>query len=340
MTMTAFPAESYEVSALLSQRWEHRTQLASLVSNGNSNSTKAIGLRRQLRNLVKQLQEARNRSWQQRQQSLAQSIIEASARGNWRQAWTAARQMSQASWGPRGRHYHHVPAEAPSAEEWGQALKKTGPEGGCSGEIIWESELEDIGEFMRLNQTALEAPTLKIKQQQSELQGYHLSQEQAAELGKGDFKNTVKALARRTNGFATPPWALPKDVWRMLLSGTWLLKTRAVSGSWHLRTIFEKLLTLIRFTGQVPLLWATSFGFPILKFVQKFGTKGFRLLHLLDPISKAWTAGIWQQRQFRLGPNSFGYVAQRTMEEASMLARVLTYRLCRAQQVSCGCCLM
>ncbi|CAE8588820.1 unnamed protein product [Polarella glacialis] len=319
------------MSNLLVRRWELRAELAELVADGQVNSAAADSLKRRLRTLVKRLSQERTRSWQQRQHSLALTLAEASATGNWRQAWIAARQLSQASWGPRGRVYHHVSAEAPSAQEWGEALKRQGPDGGCSAEVIWESELEDIGEFFRLNQTALLAPNPRIKQLQNGLEKYTITEEQAADLGSQDLEHLTAALAKRNNGFATPPWALPKDVWRLLLNGTWAPELPKLEGSTSLRRMMQQLLILIRRTGQVPLLWATSLGFPVPKHNLKTGTKAYRLLHLIDPVSKSWVSGIWRQKQFSLSSTAFGYVPHRTREEASIIARVLSYRLCQSK---------
>lgn len=80
----------------------------------------------------------------------------------------------------------------------------------------------------------------------------------------------------------------------------------------------------------MPLLWAMSLGTAIPKYNQKTGIKSLRLLHLLDPLSKAWISSIWRKFSYHLGPTAFGCVPGRCRIEAAITIRVLQYRLAAA----------
>ena len=92
-----------------------------------------------------------------------------------------------------------------------------------------------------------------------------LSQLDAANYGHQDLENTVCQLKRRTSGYAVPPWSLPKDLWRLLLTGSWRYGDHSVPASACYLSLLERLFVLMRFTGRIPLEWALSLGCPIPK---------------------------------------------------------------------------
>ena len=137
-----------------------------------------------------------------------------------------------------------------------------------------------------------------------------LSDAEAEEYGAKDFAGLMWQMNKHSRGFAVPPWAMPKAIWQIILKGS----------SGPFQELLHRLCVLIRKVGRAPLLWSLSLGAPVPKHNGKPGTLGFRLLHLLDPVSKCWAGGIWRASPFELGPTSFEAVADHQREEATAIA--------------------
>ncbi|CAE8593443.1 unnamed protein product, partial [Polarella glacialis] len=326
---TQFPAESFEVSHLLSQRWEHKQTLHSLLSEATLDHAAIRRQERELRNLRARTAEARNRWWSERQTNLAAEIIQAAGKHCWRQLWSGVRRISQSLLGPLGRVYHQLPNYDPTLDDWLQAMQLPGPQGGCHSKTIWQGEADELTSFLRMGQLAL-GPTDNAVLQQTAQDYVVPTDAEATTQGLQDFEDLKVQLQRRTNGFAVPFWSLPKDLWRALLSGPWCNPGADTQLPMHFHELFRQLCVLIRKTGQMPLQWLLSYGCGIPKYNGKPGVLSYRLLHLLDPVSKAWNAALWRRKNFRLGHTAFGFIAGRRREEANMLVRIMIHRLSKA----------
>ncbi|CAE8641456.1 unnamed protein product [Polarella glacialis] len=209
--MAKFPSSSWDVTRLLTIRWQLRQQMADLLAEGQIDMVHR--LQRTLTKVHHELGKAQQLAWLQRQQQLASEMKEAAAKGKWRMAWASARRLAQQSLGPKGRVFHQVPSYMPTAAEWADAMSRSGPDGGCDAHTVWESDVEEFGQCLRLRQAALAPPSPGIYALTQALDNYNIPLEQARVLGDEDLCNTRTALTRRTGGFASP-WSLPKDIWR------------------------------------------------------------------------------------------------------------------------------
>ncbi|CAE8618244.1 unnamed protein product [Polarella glacialis] len=325
-----FPAESFEISQLLAQRWAQKQTLFSLAS-----ATPQIGaaIRKQERILKRQrirIIEARKRWWNERQDNLAFEITQAADKHCWRQIWSGVRKISQSLLGPRGRVYHRVPSYFPTIEEWLQTMQLPGPTGGCHSKTIWQGDTDELNSFLKMGQMAL-SPTDKTVLQTTALDYTAPTEADAIARGQQDYVDLKAQLARRTNGFAIPQWSIPKDFWRLLLNGPWCSsELQQQQQPTHYQQLLQQLCILIRKTGWLPLQWLLSYGCGVPKYNDKPGALGYRLLHLLDPVSKAWDAALWRRRPFRLGQTAYGFIQGRRREEANMLVRIMAHRLSQA----------
>ncbi|CAE8633099.1 unnamed protein product [Polarella glacialis] len=250
--------------------------------------------------------------------------MEAANSGNWRQAWACGRAMSQQSLGPKGRIFHALAEMTPDVDDWIQAMKQPGPKGGCDATEIWNGEQGDLGSFFRLNQLALVPTSAYVANEVETCSKPQLREEQAEELGAEDFRRMQAQLQHHSRGFAVPPWSIPRDFWRVLLCDAGADENYDAP---NLKALVRRLCSLIRKTTAPPLEWCLSKGCAIPKYNNKTSTRAFRLLHLLDPLSKTWIAGIWGKHCFNLQHTSFGFIKGRRREEVGMLLRALQYRL-------------
>lgn len=297
-----FPAENPEVAIVLDRKWALKQQL----HEADQHSLFQF-LKHQLYLVNEIIRRKRNDSWRQRQQALSTSLIQHSRRHHWRQAWQTARAIAQPGIGPRNRPYHNPTPYSPTVSEWCSAMKKVGSEAGCLARTIWNSYLPDVGQFFRLKQLALISSDVDLQRQDAQLVQDLPSDVSSLVLGEEDFEATSEQLKRKS-GFAVPPWACPREVWQILFRNQ----------TQEFRSIMTRFFALIRKTGKIPLFWSISLGFGIPKYNGKSGTSALRLLHLLDPLSKAWVSGIWRKVEYKLSPTSFGCISGKEQKRLSL----------------------
>ena len=254
--------------------------------------------------------------WQHRQFTLASDLVYYSSLGRWRQVWSRVRQLSGSLLGPRGRVYHHTSSYYPSVSEWSNYLQQAGCQGGNFASEIWKGQFQDFDSILRQGQLLL-APVNQRSLEYHDLDFSEPSIDTAVQQGLEDFVNVTSELQRHTNGFATPNWSIP---------GPWNFDCDLETPS-HLRHMVQALCILIRKTGILPIKWHISQGTPIPKFNQKPKAAGFRLIHLIDGFAKAWGSAIWRKKPFKLGKTAFGFVPDKCREEASLITKIILFRV-------------
>ena len=121
-----------------------------------------------------------------------------------------------------------------------------------------------------------------------------------------------------------PPWSLPAEIWKILLLG---------HGGLHflplpiMRNFSWYLFLEIRISWHQPVQWITSLAACILKHNGKRSCSGFRLVHLLDFVGKAWIISLWNETDYLQPWWSFGFAQHKRREQALLQQRLLQYRL-------------
>ena len=98
----------------------------------------------------------------------------------------------------------------------------------------------------------------------------------------------------------------------------------------HTKQMFLALHTHIERTGQTPLIWHRSQGVAIAKHNGKKGAQGSRLVHVLDPMGKAFYAK--KHKQPPPSHNDTGFAAHRRREYATLCQNCTNYKLVRAKR--------
>ena len=98
----------------------------------------------------------------------------------------------------------------------------------------------------------------------------------------------------------------------------------------HTQNTFTQLYTQIYNTGCTPLIWHRSQGTAIPKYNGNNGVQGSRLVHVLDPIGKAFFAKKHQQTT--LTDNDTGFAPNRRREFAILCQNCTNFKLTRAKR--------
>ena len=98
----------------------------------------------------------------------------------------------------------------------------------------------------------------------------------------------------------------------------------------HTKQLFVQLHTHIRRTGQTPLVWHKSRGVAIGKHNGKKGAKGSRLIHVLDPMGKAFFTKKHKPTKFT--DNDTGFAPHRRREYAILCQNCTNFKLTRAKR--------
>jgi hypothetical protein len=88
---------------------------------------------------------------------------------------------------------------------------------------------------------------------------------------------------------------------------------------------------------HLPVLWLLSQCIPLDKHNDKQSCAAFRLIHLLDPLSKDFVAISWNRSPFNYRQNAYGFIVKRRREEAVLVIRVLKWRLRQLKLGSLSC---
>lgn len=72
--------------------------------------------------------------------------------------------------------------------------------------------------------------------------------------------------------------------------------------------------------------WLVSVGIPIWKRNSKDRPAAFRVIHLLDVLSKAWFRAVWSHVEHKPAPMVFGAFAHHRREEVAIINRIMQFR--------------
>eukprot|EP00930_Biecheleria_cincta_P012046 TRINITY_DN11535_c0_g1_i1.p1 TRINITY_DN11535_c0_g1~~TRINITY_DN11535_c0_g1_i1.p1 ORF type:complete len:366 (+),score=39.46 TRINITY_DN11535_c0_g1_i1:1391-2488(+) len=243
-------------------------------------------------------------------------MVASSIRGDFRKVWYDVRALVQHGLGPRQRVYHHTAAFTPTNEEWINLMKCLGPQGGTSADILWQSSWEELGQFFRLGQLPVVPISRSAVCADSQIvpNDDHDLEAAAAE----NFVGVQEAL-HHVHGFSVPPWGLPQCIWRAVFDHPGAF-TRLIL----------QFFVIIRQSGLLPLQWLVSLGIPIWKQNAKQGPAAFRVIHLLDALSKAWFRSLWSRRIPTPAPMVFGAFAKHRREEVAIINHALQFRWAKA----------
>ena len=98
----------------------------------------------------------------------------------------------------------------------------------------------------------------------------------------------------------------------------------------HTKNALLTLHTHIERTGQTPLVWHRSQGSAINKHNNKKGAEGSRLIHVLDPMGKAFYSKKHAKTHFT--HNDTGFAAHRRREYATLCQNCTNFKLTRAKR--------
>jgi hypothetical protein len=147
--------------------------------------------------------------------------------------------------------------------------------------------------------------------------------------------NIKKSKCRKVG----PIWALPNEVWRLLLcQSTDFKQPRAGIGCPEYFSKFEsfryvimQVLLKVRVTNTTPLSWHRSRVFSLFKKNPALVDVPFdsqRSIHSLDPFGKSFYRHLWNSSSTPSPlPNEFGYVKNRRRESAIKQVLINQYRL-------------
>ena len=232
--------------------------------------------------------------------------------------WKISRLMAGNSSGPKKRKYNVPKCQQPDGADWASYLAQSGPQGGFEA-VIHDSPTP-------LPQTA---PIWTVE---------HAWQ---AQEDLDYLRPAIKyAKTRRSH----PTWAVPNELWRMMLypNEHKVAKVAGIGfqpeGKRYMTKFYEKFkafLAQIRRCNRTPVSWNHSHGHALDKGNGKTafgGAAGQRLLHLLDPLGKAWHWGRWTaNRKQRFPIWAQGFESGRRRENAIVTHMVTGFRSMKAQ---------
>ena len=294
----------------------------------------------------KRLKQAARRLKAEERRCLEQAIAEEWERRNSAACWRLARLLSATKVGPKKRVYNLASRYLPSREEWSDAVKATGPNGGYAAEIVHDMS---SGPCPSMNRRGATATYLHIREAEKL-------------LDKVSWE-----LHRMPNRKQPPEWDSPTEVWDMLMMPRWTLfqdrqgisegmsklpqnseEIANMGSEWAGMGLVHPLLRCDRYTKdnsvfqhvmtnlyamslanmQLPWQFNCSHAFHIPKCSTVEGVKARRMLHSFPPIAKATMKVVIAPLGAQHPPTwAFGCVAKKTREEAIMSQLILGHRV-------------
>eukprot|EP00971_Amphidinium_carterae_P061491 1217141-Amphidinium_carterae.1 len=245
-------------------------------------------------------------------EDMASRVDQCVLHGDWKRAWQLARVVAGTGLGPKRRRYDVVARDVPTAEEWHAHLSLPGPLGGCSA-TLWTPQMERA--FLRDEVT----PCLHDLD-------IHALQE-LNDHAQLDLRLFRQHLRLQHADRAVPQWSVAKEAWQLCLP-----PTQSSDDLTNLSVTFCKLLRACRLKHRGPLLWYRSQCVQLPKENGKRGCEGIRLIHLLDPVGRAWYAGLMSKIRAPVYPWACGFMKHRRREQAIQQQACLLWRA--AQQHS------
>ncbi|CAE8638109.1 unnamed protein product [Polarella glacialis] len=277
-------------------------------------------------------------------------LAQAQESGDRHACWVISRLIAGTGLGPKRRYYGGVSAYIPAAQGWVEHLQLPGPQGGCHATVIGLGEehqqdqlvpallshlhaLEDIkfpldatgGGLGEYRSVPADTP-LSIRR--ASLTRQNVLDTNATTLATEDHRVILQQLLKAKSRKSVPRWSAPREAWLLLLCGS--RRTHYSGGSPIVQRLLWVFLLALRRAGHCPYIWNTSFAVPLPKLNGKKLCAAFRLINLLEPIGKAWHAGLFQLGEPQLYDWAYGFMKHRRREQAILQQRRLQYRIQQA----------
>ncbi|CAE8709794.1 unnamed protein product [Polarella glacialis] len=233
-------------------------------------------------------------------QSLAIEFTRAAESNDSHRMWILARQLARTGLGPRLRQWGAC-VSYPTVAEWTAFLGQPGNLGGCLATL--DCGVPELCEHLNHRHEATIA--------------------QATACAENDLENLATRIHTQKPYKSVPRWSVPAEVWRIIFEAN----DQYQSKLWHYRTVIFRMLVQIRRTASTPKLWHQSEAIFLSKANEKSGPAAFRVIHLLDPFSKAFHASIWGLEEHDRWDFSVGGVSHRRRELALAQHMLLCWRL-------------
>ncbi|CAE8582237.1 unnamed protein product [Polarella glacialis] len=135
----------------------------------------------------------------------------------------------------------------------------------------------------------------------------------------GDYEGFCDCLQKAKSHKACPRWACPKEAWQLALK----------EGPYQtqFQNMLQHFFVLLRCYKQQPQLWSVSQTALLDKVGNKTGCRSKRVIHLLDPVGKAWNKWVWGSSSHAVPSWAVGFVPRRRREQAILQLKCQLWRL-------------
>ena len=322
---------------------------------------------KKLTQLISNISKTRQRQWDETCEQLTQELHEAWQRRDMKTSFNLMRRLAGSKFDVKKRDWRLAQQALPTRAEWETLLAKPGHEGGMSAKT---STLEDMRrEHVEIAAEHPLPPRdmnhiQSAKQAIKDLSSYVIFATKRKAVPKNALPTEalVALLAPNyTRKFQTPALQSPDDL--ALDRTTEQVSTKNIQfvrgPAWpedaprtdpstdkpdshnsnykapkllnpHTQNALLTLHTHIERTGQTPLVWHRSQGLAISKHINKKGADGSRLIHVLDPMGKAFFSKKHAKTQFT--HNDTGFAAHRRREYATLCQNCTNFKLTRAKR--------
>ncbi|CAE8657128.1 unnamed protein product [Polarella glacialis] len=288
--------------------------------------------------LARDYQYARRRDKRKAHEQLACQLSEALEQRDWHQVWKLTRRLAGTHLGPKRREYGITDGTTPSVSDWCEHLAKPGSQGGALTTTCFiDTKAIDVeGYCLRIFSQQQRQQQQPEQQQQQQLfppqqqqqtqqtlaqqQQQQLADEECPEL---DMVAVIDALKAAKPYREVPRWSATREAW---LASFGRGPDRSDNPFVHFFRVF---LAMMYRQQQQPQIWSISETALLPKRNGKQGCAGFRVLHLLDPIGKAYNRRLWRSHTARHSANSLGFVANRRREQVVVQIQCLMWKLRR-----------
>ena len=145
--------------------------------------------------------------------------------------------------------------------------------------------------------------------------------EDAVHRDNQEFTSFLSALPANRQA---PWWSVPADIWKILLCSKY-------RSNELLLDVFS-LLAYIRSSNTAPYTWHCSQAIPVPKNNGLIGLQGIRLIHLLEPLSKAFYKMLWNRTNHQTYHFATGCVHCRSRLQTILTHRTLHERLAKMKR--------
>ena len=236
-------------------------------------SVENVEISNELKEITKLCRKQAKADMEEKRKQRMQAMLEADQRGDSGRAAKLTRELGGTWIGPRKRDYRKNALDVPTAEEWRAAMEARGHEGGYRCQAV---------NFEKMKETIMNTSQIEERPVSSSFIT------RACERLKRCLHNAKMARA-------SPPWAVPAEVWAALLGKKGKKAKREGIGraaedakAEHVEEAIKKICTNIYARSMEPLAWLRSFAVPADKGNGQKGTSGMRIFHLFDPMAKAF----------------------------------------------------